>query len=281
MSTMVLPQPVLKWAGGKRQLLDIICPLIPHNIECYYEPFIGGGAVFLKLAPKKAVINDYNSDLINVYKMIKDKPSELLLELKKHEINHSEDYYYYIRSKDRCTNTYDRLTDLEKAARMMYLNKTCYNGLFRVNRKGEFNTPIGRYKNPNIANETLINALSGYLNNNNIKILNGDYKDALKYIEPNSFVYLDPPYEPLSKTSSFTEYTDKGFNFENQKELKVICDELTKQGIKFLQSNSDNEKIRELYKDYNIKTIEAKRFINSNAHNRVNSTELLIYNYNI
>ncbi|CDR23441.1 DNA adenine methylase [Staphylococcus aureus] len=273
-----LLQPILKWVGGKRQLLSEITPLIPKRISTYVEPFVGGGALLFNVQPKKAIINDLNEELINTYKVIKDSPEKLIQELKFHSSNNGEDYFYKIRSIDRELE-YTNMNNVSKAARIIYLNKTCYNGLYRVNSSGFFNTPYGKYKSPNIVNETMIRAMSNYFNKANVKILNGDYKYALKGLRKGSFVYFDPPYVPISTSSSFTGYTEQGFDLDNQKELKEECDKLNSRGIKFLQSNSDTPFIRKLYSNYNIKTVQAKRTINSNAQKRGEINEVLIYNY--
>ena len=276
-SSKLLVSPILKWVGGKRQLLSEIIPLIEKkNYSTYVEPFVGGGAVLFDLQPKKAIINDYNSELINVYNMVRDNCDELVIALKEHERNNSSDYFYDIRALDR-EPMYNEMSSVERAARIIYLNKTCYNGLYRVNAAGQFNSPYGKYKNPNIVNETVLRAMSKYLRNNNIKILNGDYKGALKGLRKGAFVYLDPPYMPISSSSSFTGYTEGGFSYQHQVELKNECDKLRKKGIKFLQSNSDCPEIRELYKEYEIKTVKAKRSINSNASKRGEINEVLIY----
>ncbi len=200
-----LVAPFLKWVGGKRQIMSSIVELLPKNIGAYnyVEPFIGGGAVLFHLQPKKAVINDFNEELINVYEVIKTNLEELITDLKKHE-NEAE-YFYTIRSLDR-TDEFGTLTKVERASRIIYLNKTCFNGLYRVNNSGEFNAPFGRYKNPNIVNEPTLKAVNKYLNTNNIKLNSGDYEKTLQNLEINSFVYLDPPYHPLSEGSSFTGY---------------------------------------------------------------------------
>lgn len=274
--------PVLKWVGGKRQLLHEIIPMIPKDITLYVEPFIGGGAVLFELQPKRAIINDYNSELINVYNTIKSNPEKLLEKLKIHKEKNSEEYFYLVREYDR-NELFKQLTDVERAARIIYLNKTCYNGLYRVNSSGQFNTPYGKYKNPNIVNEPVIKAMNKYFNEVNIKILNCDFKEVLEGLEQGEhekvFVYLDPPYMPISSSSSFTGYTQVGFDEETQKELKNLCDLLDSKGIKFLQSNSDCEFIRELYKGYTIKTIKAKRSVNSKGNSRGEINEVLIYNY--
>ena len=277
MSKNLLLSPILKWVGGKRQLLSEIIPLIDESCDNYVEPFIGGGAVLFRLQPKKAIINDYNAELINVYRTVRDDLDGLVALLKEHEKYNSSDYYYEVRALDR-TPDFDKMSNLEKAARIIYLNKTCYNGLYRVNSLGQFNSPYGRYKNPNIVNEVVLRAISKYLNRNEISIRSGDYKDVLNDIEKNSFVYLDPPYMPISSSSSFTGYTEGGFGYDKQVELKEECDKLNSKGVHFLQSNSDCEEIRELYKDYRIKVVKAKRAINSDAKKRGQINEVLIYN---
>ena len=277
MSKNLLLSPILKWVGGKRQLLSEIIPLIDESCDNYVEPCIGGGAVLFRLQPKKAIINDYNTELINVYRTVRDDLDGLVALLKEHEKYNSSDYYYEVRALDR-TPDFDKMSNLEKAARIIYLNKTCYNGLYRVNSLGQFNSPYGRYKNPNIVNEVVLRAISKYLNRNEISIRSGDYKDVLNDIEKNSFVYLDPPYMPISSSSSFTGYTEGGFGYDKQVELKEECDKLNSKGVHFLQSNSDCEEIRELYKDYRIKVVKAKRAINSDAKKRGQINEVLIYN---
>lgn len=277
MAGNLLVSPMLKWVGGKRQLLSEIVPMIDNKCSTYVEPFVGGGAVLFNMQPKKAIINDYNQELINVYKTVRDNLDDLLVELKAHEEKNSADYYYEIRALDR-EDSFKKMSDVEKSARIIYLNKTCYNGLYRVNSSGQFNSPYGRYKNPNIVNEAVLRAISKYFNSNEIEILNGDYRETLKNLEKTSFVYLDPPYMPISSSSSFTGYTEGGFDYSSQVELKKECDKLTEQGIRFVQSNSDCEEIRALYKDYKIKTVKAKRSINSVAKKRGEINEVLIYN---
>lgn len=281
MKKNILVAPVLKWVGGKRQLISEIEPLIPKRISTYVEPFVGGGAVLFHLQPKKAIINDYNQELMNVYQVIKDKPNELIEVLKEHKELNSEDYFYEVRSLDR-SEDFERLSNVKKAGRIIYLNKTCYNGLFRVNRAGFFNTPYGRYKNPSIVDEVTIKAVSNYFNSANIKFLTGDYKEALKRLRRGAFVYFDPPYMPISASSSFTGYTEHGFDYEKQVELRDECLKLHNRGVKFLQSNSYSPEILELYSDqkvFNIEIVQAKRSINSQADKRGEISEVLIYNY--
>ena len=231
-----------------------------------------------EIQPKKAIVNDLNHELINLYKVIKDNPNELLLLLEEHELNNSEEYFYQIRALDR-SESYDQMSDIEKAARIIYLNKTCYNGLFRVNQSGQFNSPYGKYKNPNIVNKPVVLAMANYFQNNNITLLNGDYKLALKKLRKGAFVYFDPPYMPISSSSSFTGYTENGFDKKQQIELKEECDKLNSRGIKSRLSNSDHPFIRELYKDYELITVRAKRSINSNSNKRGEINEVLVRNY--
>jgi DNA adenine methylase len=271
-----LVQPVLKWAGGKRQLIPEIRKYIPKELTTYYEPFIGGGAVLFYLQPKKAVINDFNSELINLYIVIRDNVDELILDLKNHK--NEVDYFYYIRGLDR-TDEFKNLSNIQRASRTIYLNKTCYNGLFRVNQSGEFNTPFGKYKNPNIINDITLKAVSNYLNNNDIKLFNLDFEEAIKGIKKGSFVYFDPPYYPISDTSSFTGYTLDGFGKEEQERLKKLCDKLTEKNIKFLLSNSSAPFILDLYKDYKIQYVGANRNINSNSIKRGEINEIMVRNY--
>lgn len=271
-----LISPFIKWVGGKRQLLPSIRKLIPKKHNTYYEPFIGGGAVLFDIQPKKATINDYNSELINVYKTIKEYPEELINDLRTHK-NESE-YFYHVRSLDR-TESFKDLTNIKKASRVIFLNKTCYNGLYRVNSAGEFNSPFGKYKNPNIVNEVTIRAVSKYLRDNNIQILNKDFEVSLKNIKAGSFVYFDPPYHPISNSSNFTGYVQGGFDENDQIRLRDLCKKLNENGVNFLLSNSSSEFIEELYKDFKITYVKANRSINSNAKKRGEIDELLIRNY--
>lgn len=205
-----LVTPVVKWVGGKRQLIPEIEKYIPSHYTTYYEPFIGGGAVLFHLQPKKAIVNDINEELINLYQVIKDNVDELIEDLKKHK--NEPDYFYKIRELDRDMGKYQNLSSVERASRIHYLNKTCYNGLFRVNSQGQFNTPFGRYKNPNIVNEVTLRAVSKYFNSANISFKCCDFEEAVKWARKDSFVYFDPPYDPVSDTSSFTGYDKGGFD---------------------------------------------------------------------
>jgi len=274
---IILAAPVLKWVGGKRQLLNEIRKYLPKTYTTYYEPFIGGGAVLFDLQPKKAVVNDVNEELINLYSVIKSDVESLIVDLEKHE--NTSEYFYNIREQDRDREVYTSLSSIEKASRVVYLNKTCFNGLFRVNKAGEFNSPFGNYKNPNIVDTVTLRAVSKYFNKADIKFLNVDFEIALKNIRRGAFVYFDPPYDPVSSSSNFTGYDKGGFNREEQIRLKNLCDKLDRQGVKFLLSNSSTDFIRELYSDYNIVTVKAKRAINSDGKSRGEVDEVLVRNY--
>jgi DNA adenine methylase len=268
--------PFLKWVGGKRQIMPEIVKLLPKKITSYYEPFVGGGAVLFNLQPPKAFINDYNAELINVYKVIKNNLNELIDDLKKHK--NESGYFYELRSIDR-KEGFKSLSDVQKASRIIYLNKTCFNGLYRVNNSGEFNSPFGKYKNPNIINEPTLKAVSNYLNSNDINLVHGDYEDILKSISKNSFVYLDPPYHPVSQSANFTGYIQGGWDMYDQIRLRQTCDKLNEKGVKFLLSNSATDFIKEQYEKYSITTIKANRSINSDGEKRGEVDEYLIRNY--
>lgn len=268
--------PVVKWVGGKRQIIREILKYIPE-FSTYYEPFLGGGAVLFALQPNQAVVNDQNEELINMYKVIRDNVEELIYHLSQHK--NEKDYFYRIRELDRNKKAYSKLSNVERAARIIYLNKTCYNGLFRVNRAGQFNTPFGNYKNPKIVDEVTLKAVSRYLSNADVKILNCDFEEAVEDIEKGDFVYFDPPYDPVSDTASFTGYDKGGFGKSEQIRLKKVCDRLNARGIKFLLSNSATEFILDLYKDYNITFVKARRAINSVPEKRGEIDEVLVMNY--
>lgn len=268
--------PVVKWVGGKRQIIREILKYIPE-FSTYYEPFLGGGAVLFALQPNQAVVNDQNEELINMYKVIRDNVEELIYHLSQHK--NEKEYFYRIRELDRNKKAYSKLSNVERAARIIYLNKTCYNGLFRVNRAGQFNTPFGNYKNPKIVDEVTLKAVSRYLSNADVKILNCDFEEAVEDIKKGDFVYFDPPYDPVSDTASFTGYDKGGFGKSEQIRLKKVCDRLNARGIKFLLSNSATEFILDLYKDYNITFVKARRAINSVPEKRGEIDEVLVMNY--
>ena len=269
--------PVVKWVGGKRQLLPQILPLIPKRMTAYCEPFLGGGAVLFALQPKRALVNDLNQDLITVYRVIKENADALIEHLSRHE--NTPEYFYRIRDLDRDKEAYAALSDVEKASRLLYLNKTCYNGLFRVNASGAFNSPYGHYRRPNIVNEQTIRGVSRYFNSCDITFFSGDFASVLEQVPKGGFVYLDPPYDPVSDTASFTGYNKGGFGREEQVRLKECCDALTARGVKFLLSNSATPFIRELYGSYRVSIVQARRAVNSVASRRGAIEEVLVRNY--
>lgn len=272
-----LPKPFIKWVGGKRQLLPELQKRMPDGVNSYFEPFIGGGALMWSLDKSKyqrIVINDYNPELANLYKVVKEQPEQLLKNLSKHR--NTESYYYKMREMDR-TSSYSRRTPVTKASRFIYLNKTGFNGLYRVNSNGQNNVPFGRYENPCIVETDNIRACSAFLQS--VEILNGDFELIRPMLDANSFVYLDPPYAPLSATSSFTGYTDQGFDSGMQLRLKEFCDYIDGIGAKFMLSNSSAPLIYDLYSDYHIDEVLAKRAVNCKANGRGKVTELVIRNY--
>ena len=271
-----LVRPFLKWAGGKRQLLNVLKEHLPKKYKTYYEPFVGGGAFLFNLQPQNALINDSNEELINCYRVIKNSVNELIEDLRRHK--NQEDYYYKMRELDRKTS-FDKKTPVQRASRIIYLNKTCYNGLFRVNSRGQFNVPFGRYKNPNILDEAVLRAVSNYLNENHVEILNGDFHKAVETARKGDFIYFDPPYDPVSNTASFTGYDINGFNRHEQERLKNTVDELDKKGCYVLLSNAYTDFIVDLYKDYERVRVSAIRAINSNAKKRGRVDEILVKNY--
>lgn len=245
--------------------------------KAYYEPFVGAGAVLFDLQPPKAFINDVNSELINCYQVIKDDVEALIEDTKTHQMDSSE-YFYKIREQDRLP-AYKEWSPVQRASRIIFLNKTCYNGLFRVNSQGHFNAPFGNYKNPTLVDEIVIRAISKYLNQNNITITLLDFEEAVKEAKKGDFVYFDPPYDPVSDTASFTGYNLGKFGKDEQIRLKTVYDKLTAKGCKVMLSNSSTDFIKDLYKEYNIITILANRNINSVGTGRGQINEFLILNY--
>jgi DNA adenine methylase len=279
--TNALVKPYLKWAGGKRQLLPEIQKFIPPMHKCcYYEPFIGAGAVFFNIQPRLAVINDYNTQLMLTYDSICTHIDELIELLKIHKKNNSEDYFYEVRGQDRDADVFGKLSAAEKSARLIYLNKTCYNGLYRVNAQGLFNAPYGRYQNPAICDEPVLRAIHKYLSESDVKITHGDFEASVERADERSFVYFDPPYHSQDNTN-FTGYQAERFDEEEQTRLRDAFANLTERGVKCLLSNSDTKFIRRLYQSdrYEIIPVLAKRAINSDAAGRGNVKELLIKNW--
>ncbi len=271
-----LLQPFVKWAGGKRQLLEPIKRHIPKNANVYFEPFLGGGAILFGIQPQRAIVNDINAQLVATYEVVRDYVDELIEDLSVHK--NEKNYFYALRAVDRQLE-YQDWSPVQKASRLIFLNRTCFNGLFRVNSQGHFNVPFGSYKNPNIVNEVVLRAVSQYLRTNDIHFLSGDFSAAVSQAKKGDFVYFDPPYDPVSDTAFFTNYSLHGFGREEQVRLKTVVDDLTKRGCKVLLSNSSTAFIRDLYRDYEIVTVQAKRAINSDVDGRGTVDEVLVMNY--
>ena len=271
-------QPFTKWTGGKRQLLPVIRELMPKTYNRYFEPFVGGGALFFDLAPKDAVINDFNAELINCYQQIKDNPQELIEILKVHQEYNSKEYYLDLRSADR-DERIDMMSEVQRAARILYMLRVDFNGLYRVNSKNQFNVPYGRYKNPKIVDENLVSAISTYLNNNQIEIKKGDFEKAVLDVQPGDFVYFDPPYIPLSETSAFTSYTHEGFSYDDQVRLRDTFKKLSDGGAYVMLSNSSSFLVEELYRDFNIHYVEANRTNGAKSSSRGKISEIIVTNY--
>lgn len=271
-------KPFTKWTGGKRQLLPNLLELMPERYGRYYEPFVGGGALFFELAPRQAVINDFNEELINAYFQIRDNPVGLIDLLNIHRLNNTKEYYLDIRSADR-DGRIQMMNDIERAARTLYMLRVNFNGLYRVNSKNQFNVPYGKYKNPKILDEELIQAVSVFLNENDIDIRQGDFEQAVEDAIEGDFVYFDPPYVPLTKTSDFTSYTHEGFSYEDQLRLRDTMIELTQRGVKVLLSNSSSPIVEELYQDFNIHYVEASRTNGAKSSSRGKIKEIIVSNY--
>jgi DNA adenine methylase len=268
----------LKWAGGKLQLIEQFENIFPHNFRNYYEPFIGSGAVFFyvksKLKPNKVILSDTNEELINCFVVVRDKPSELVESLLNHRKKHSKEYYYAVRSVES-----DRLDNVNRAARLIYLNKTCFNGLYRVNSKGQFNVPFGDHKNPSIFDQNILLKASQLLQDVHLQAMT--FEKVLDFAGKDDFVYFDPPYIPVSKTSSFTRYSKTDFSAKEQKRLSEIFRLLDSRGCFIMLSNSDHALTRELYRDYekNAVIVRAKRMINSVGSKRGAINEVVVTNY--
>jgi len=273
-------QPFLKWAGGKSWLLRQYAELFPESANVYYEPFVGSGAVFYYLRghdfAKRYILSDANPELINVYQMVKQHLSDLLEHLRDHKQNHGEEHYYTVRRLDR-NGTWESMGDIQRAARMIYLNRTCYNGLWRVNSKGQFNVPIGSYKNPRIVNEKRLKAAAEALRA--ADVCERSFETVVDEAQPGDFVYFDPPYVPLNRTSSFTAYSRENFTDADQAVLAEVFRQLDGRGVKVMLSNSDTESVRELYAGFDIRTVKARRAINTDGSKRGHINEVVVRNY--
>ncbi|MGI6714124.1 MAG: DNA adenine methylase [Bacilli bacterium] len=274
-------KPVLKWAGGKRLLIPEIAKYInkqkmEEKGHRYFEPFVGGGAVCFHLKIKDSVINDINTELINVYTQIRDNPTELIKKLKEHKNKYSSEYYEKIRVLDREPDFSSKPAVL-RAARFIFLNKTCYNGLYRVNSFGHFNVPEGKYKNPDIVSENNIKKLSKFLNEKNISIRNVDFEESVRDAKAGDVVYFDPPYD--YEYEGFNGYNVDAFDRENLKRLKRVADDLTNRGCKVIISNNNTKFVNDLFdsENYTIEYVEANRFINCDGKGRKKVREVIIY----
>ena len=278
---LVTPKPFVKWAGGKRQLIPILNQNLPESFGTYYEPFLGGGALLFHILTdkngQKCSISDLNSDLVLAYTTIRDRIDALITSLKNHEKNYqkdSESYYYSIRESNP-------RSEIEKTSRLIFLNRTCFNGLYRVNSKGKFNVPLGKYSNPNIVNEENIRAVSHILQSSRTAIKCRDFEAVLRDAKKGDLIYFDPPYQPVSATSNFTSYTTKDFTYDDLTRLAELCLKLDSRGCNVLLSNSDSQEVADIFakNPWKINRISANRSINSNSKKRTGHFELLIKNY--
>jgi DNA adenine methylase len=272
-------KPFLKWAGGKQQLLTQYESYFPIHFYRYFEPFVGGGAVFFHLSstgrrPDSVFLSDNNAELINSYKIVRDNVDELIQHLKLHERKHDRDYYYRIRALDRRSTVLD---DVERAARTIYLNRTCYNGLYRVNSRGQFNVPMGSYKNPKALFENVVRSASRALEGVCLEVR--DFQTVVNLGQPGDFFYFDPPYDPVSKSANFTSYTAASFGDDDQRDLANVFTRLSEKSCFCMLSNSYTPFILELYQDFRIETVQANRAINSDADGRGTIKEVVVLNY--
>ena len=274
------PKPFVKWAGGKRQLITSLEGHLPKKFNTYFEPFLGGGALLFHLLNQspnlKCSISDLNSDLILAYITIRDKVEQLIESLEKHSGKYFTDqreYYYSVRASAP-------KNQIEKVSRLLFLNKTCFNGLYRVNSKGQFNVPLGRYTNPSIVNKENLISVSKILQSKNIAIRCQDFAAILDEAKKDDFVYFDPPYQPVSKTANFTSYTKCEFTYKDLERLADLCQKLDKKDCKVLLSNSNTKEVKKLFSSkWKIVEVLANRAINSNSKKRTGHSELLIKNY--
>ena len=279
-SVTAAPKPFVKWAGGKRQLLPVLERNLPPGFGTYHEPFLGGGAMLfriLSLHPdQRCAVSDLNPDLILVYTTVRDRVDDLISSLEAHAKGYAGDpaaYYYSVRAVDPGGR-------IERASRLIFLNRTCFNGLYRVNSRGGFNVPHGRYKNPQIVGEDNLRAVSRILRSCKVDISHRDFSSIPDGVSEGDLVYLDPPYLPVSDTAKFTSYTDRDFGYADLVRLARLCADLDGRGARVMLSNSDSEAVSNLFPEgWRKQRIAAKRFINSDAKKRTGHHELLITNY--
>ena len=277
----VIPKPFVKWAGGKRQLIPILNENLPKTFGTYFEPFLGGGALLFHMLTErhgqKCSISDLNSDLVLSYTTIRDRVESLITSLKNHERNYQKDsktYYYSVRESNP-------RSEIEKTSRLLFMNRTCFNELYRVNSKGKFNVPLGKYSNPNIVNEDNLRSVSGILQSSKVAIKCRDFESVLRDAKKGDLVYFDPPYQPVSDTANFTSYTNKDFTYDDLGRLADLCKNLDSKGCKVLLSNSNSKEVADMFstKPWKVSKIRANRSINSNSKKRTGHFELLIKNY--
>ena len=273
-SSSSICRPFVKWVGGKGAIVEQLIELLPDEYNRYFEPFVGGGAMFFAIRPKHAYLSDVNPELIASYKAVKHHVNELIEDLKTHVYDKA--YYYAIRDADRSTD-FENWSDIQRASRFIYLNKTCYNGLCRVNSRGQFNTPMGRYKDPRIVDEKNLRACSKALRQ--ARIARAPFQRVERLAESGDFVYFDPPYVPLNPTSNFTAFSRNGFSQHMQQELRDLCVRLDKRGVMFMLSNSSAPLVHELYRGFRVREILVGRPVNSQAGKRGKIAELVITNY--
>ena len=278
---LATPKPFVKWAGGKRQLISVLNENLPESFGSYFEPFLGGGALLFNMLiqnkKQKCIISDLNSDLVLAYATIRDRVDDLISSLKQHEKYYQKDsksYYYSIRESNP-------KNEIEKTSRLLFLNRTCFNGLYRVNSKGKFNVPLGKYTNPNIVNEDNLRSVSHILASSKVKIQCRDFEAVLRDAKKGDLVYFDPPYQPITETANFTSYTNKNFTYDDLNRLALLCKKLDSKGCNVLLSNSNSKEVADMFSDkpWKIHKIKANRSINSNSTKRTGHFELLIKNY--
>jgi len=278
---LVTPKPFVKWAGGKRQLISVLNENLPDTFGTYFEPFLGGGALLFNMLTEnnkqKCIISDLNSDLVLAYATIRDNVDDLISSLKQHEKYYQKDsksYYYSVRESTP-------KKEIEKTSRLLFLNRTCFNGLYRVNSKGKFNVPLGKYTNPNIVNEENLRSVSHILKSSKVKIQCRDFEAVLRDAKKGDLVYFDPPYQPVTETANFTSYTNKNFTYDDLNRLFSLCTKLDEKGCNVLLSNSNSNEVVKMFskKPWKISKIKANRSINSNSTKRTGHFELLIKNY--
>lgn len=264
--------PVIKWVGGKTKLLNELLTRMPDRFGRYFEPFAGGAALFFRVSPERAVLSDSNPDLVNLYRTLATDVEGVIKRLEQHRVRHDSAHYYATRAK---WNDHDASwKQVDRAAAFIYLNKTCFNGLWRVNRAGDFNVPLGSYTDPPICVPDTLRAASSALAR--ASLMNGDYREAVKDARKGDFVYFDPPYDPVSPTASFTSYTAGAFGAEQQKELADTARELVARGCSVMLSNSDTPFIRSIYKGFTVERVMCARAINSNGAKRGEVAEVIV-----